>query len=256
MVEFGKRRLLNDLNTDDFAELRNQLAKKYGPVRLGNTIQYVRSVFKHAYDAGLIDRPTRFGPGFKRRGTLPMVALDLDAGWVDYPRPKTGIARRCPLWPETVLAIREALAKQPEAKNATHDGLVFRTKYGQSWFKDIPANPISAETRKLLVSLGINSHRNFYTLRPLRISSSYRSWFGAACTSRDVMSKKRCFGHTSRTVFGGEFTTAPKRAFHPNLENRFELLLHMGAFNDPERACNRFKGAHSVFAVFVSEPEF
>ena len=44
----------------------NKLAAKWGPVRLGNPIQYVRSVFKYAYDAGLIDRPVRFGPGFKR----------------------------------------------------------------------------------------------------------------------------------------------------------------------------------------------
>jgi integrase len=34
-------------------------------------------------------------------GRLPLSAIDLNAGWVDYPRPKTGIARRCPLWNET-----------------------------------------------------------------------------------------------------------------------------------------------------------
>jgi hypothetical protein len=28
---------------------------------------------------------------------LPISALDLDAGSVDFPRPKTGIARRAPL---------------------------------------------------------------------------------------------------------------------------------------------------------------
>ena len=33
---------------------------------LGNEIQRVRSVFKYAYDAGLSDKPMRFGPGFKR----------------------------------------------------------------------------------------------------------------------------------------------------------------------------------------------
>src|SRR5262249_52686696 len=37
---------------------------------------------------------------------LPLSALDLDAGWINVPRPKTGIARRCPLWPETVVALR------------------------------------------------------------------------------------------------------------------------------------------------------
>ena len=36
---------------------------------LGNEIQRVRVLFKYAYDAGLIDRPVRFGPGFKRPST-------------------------------------------------------------------------------------------------------------------------------------------------------------------------------------------
>jgi hypothetical protein len=44
---------------------------------------------------------------------LPLSAVDLDAGVIDFPRPKTGIPRRCPLWPETAAAIRELLAKRP-----------------------------------------------------------------------------------------------------------------------------------------------
>lgn len=32
-------------------------------------------------------------------GNLPLAALDLERGWVNYPRPKTGVQRRCPLWP-------------------------------------------------------------------------------------------------------------------------------------------------------------
>jgi integrase len=62
----GKSRLVADLDPDDFAQVRNRMAKRWGPVRLGNAVQRVRSVFKHAADAGLIDRPVRFGPGFKR----------------------------------------------------------------------------------------------------------------------------------------------------------------------------------------------
>src|SRR5262249_16003320 len=148
--------------------------------RLGKTIQFVRCVFKFAFEAGLAAVPVRFGPGFKRPSkktirlqrakqgaklftadeilrllaganpqlkamillgtnsgfgnsdcaTLPQAVVNLETGWIDYPRPKTGIARRCPLWPETVAALREALACRPARKKAEHAGLVFLTRLG------------------------------------------------------------------------------------------------------------------------------
>lgn len=111
-------------------------------------------------------------------GTLPLKALDLESGWIDYPRPKTGIARRAKLWSETVEALRKALAKRKSPVNPADAGLVFITKYGTSWAKNgvIPAdaekprnvtdNPISKEMKKLLLDL--NLHRpglGFYALR-------------------------------------------------------------------------------------------
>jgi len=98
-------------------------------------------------------------------GTLPLAALDFDGGFVNYHRPKTGIMRRCPLWPETVTAIREALSSRPKPKGT--DSLAFVTKQGSSWHKNatFSDNPISKEMRKLLNSLGIDGHRNFYALR-------------------------------------------------------------------------------------------
>jgi integrase len=100
-------------------------------------------------------------------GTLPLTALDLDNGIIDYPRPKTGISRRCPLWPETVAALKEALAHRPNPKHGTDAGLVFITKYGERWAKDDRDNPVSKETAKLLRELGINGRKGlgFYTLR-------------------------------------------------------------------------------------------
>jgi integrase len=98
-------------------------------------------------------------------GTLPLSALDLEGAVIDYPRPKTGIARRCPLWPETVAALREALASRPEPKAPADAGLVFITKYGQGWAKTDNSGPVTQEMRKLLKKLGINGHRNFYALR-------------------------------------------------------------------------------------------
>ena len=143
----------------------------------------MRSVFKFGYDAGHLDRPMRFGPGFKKPSrktlrlnraakgpkmfepqqihqllaaagpamkamillgvncgfgnadcaNLSLKALDLETGWATYPRPKTGIDRRCPLWSETVEAIHGALAKRPTPKNEVDGGHVFITKSGNSW---------------------------------------------------------------------------------------------------------------------------
>jgi integrase len=98
---------------------------------------------------------------------LPLSALDLEAGWIDFPRPKTGLARRCPLWSETVAAIREALASRPTPKCAQDAGCVFVTKYGQSWSKINNAGPLTQLMGKLLKRLGITgrSRLGFYTLR-------------------------------------------------------------------------------------------
>jgi integrase len=93
---------------------------------------------------------------------LPLAALDIETGWLDYPRPKTGIARRCWLWPQTLEAIKEALAERPDPKHAANAGLVFITKYGNPWNDD---STVTHEMRKLLDKLGMNGHRNFYTLR-------------------------------------------------------------------------------------------
>jgi integrase len=216
VAHMGKARLLADLGPDDFTSLRKKMAERWGPVRLGNAIQRVRSILKHAHEADLIDRPVRFGPGFDRPsakvlrlhraaqgeklftadevrrmvagagvqlramllvginggfgvadcGRLPLSALDLDAGWINFPRPKTGVGRRVPLWPETVAAIREHLAGRPTPK-AENAELVFVTQQGRCWHKDNQSSPLVFKMRALLNRLGINGRKGlgFYTLR-------------------------------------------------------------------------------------------
>jgi hypothetical protein len=63
---FGKNRLVTDLDSRDFEELRADMARRWGPVRLGNMIQRVRTVLKYAYDAGMIERTVRTGSQFKK----------------------------------------------------------------------------------------------------------------------------------------------------------------------------------------------
>jgi integrase len=126
-------------------------------------------------------------------GTLPLKALDLKAGWVNFPRPKTGIDRRCPLWPETVKAIQAAISSRPEPKSDDADGLLFVTKYGGSWAKQTVDNPITKETVKLLKELKL--HRPglaFYALR--------HTFETAAGESRDQVAVNSIMGHADNSM--------------------------------------------------------
>jgi integrase len=96
-------------------------------------------------------------------GTLPTSALDLDGGWINYHRPKTGVNRRCPLWPETVAALRGWLAVRPEPRGGAA-GLVFVTIFGTAWHKTEPrGNPITSAFAVLRDKLGLGC--SFYALR-------------------------------------------------------------------------------------------
>ena len=66
LAAFGGGRLVDGLTTTDFATLRASIAKRWGPVALGNEVNRVRVVFNFAVDADLTLRPIRFGPDFKR----------------------------------------------------------------------------------------------------------------------------------------------------------------------------------------------
>lgn len=96
---------------------------------------------------------------------LPMRAIDLDTRWLIFPRPKTGFGRRCPLWPETVAAVRAWLDQRPAPADPEGGDLVFLTAKGNSWMKQTSDNPISKEMRKLIKIAKIPGGRNFYTLR-------------------------------------------------------------------------------------------
>ena len=218
--ELGRNRLVADLASDDFERLRGALSKSRGPVALGNEVQRVRTVFKFAYDSGLIDSPVRFGPSFRKpnRKTLrkarnavgarmfeaeelrqllataepplsamillgingglgqadvaglPISAINFNSAMLDYPRQKTAIPRRIPLWPETLAALREALESRPRPKLEADRELVFITKYGFRWVrtneKGTSIDSVGWEFRKLLIRLGLKRPRiSFYALR-------------------------------------------------------------------------------------------
>ena len=89
--------------------------------------------------------------------------IDLDKGWHYFGRTKTGVERSCPLWPETV----EALKGLPRKKSQER---VFLTCFGKPWIrwtdKDVKIDTVSREFCKLTKDAKI--HRKgvgFYSLR-------------------------------------------------------------------------------------------
>jgi integrase len=223
---FGRGRAVDDLRPDDFANLRASLAKRNGPIRLGNEIQRVRTLLKWAFDSELIDRPVRTGPDFRKPakhvirkarrengprmfephelrtmlksaqpqlramiylglncglgnhdcGSLRLGNIDLQASWLNYPRPKTGIPRRCPLWPETVAALKKAIDSRPEPLHKANADRVFLTVKRVPFTADAKikenggAGPridsVTQAFRRLLGELKMHRHGlGFYTLR-------------------------------------------------------------------------------------------
>lgn len=242
VTAFGKTRSVDDLAADDFEKLRASLSKKCGPIALGNEIQRVRSLFKYAFEAGLIEKPVRFGPAFKKPsrkvlrqarqangermfeatelrtiiaaaevplkamillgincgfgqsdiGSLPISATDLAGGWIDYPRPKTAVHRRCPLWQETADAIRVALAQRKVPTAESDSGILFVTKYGRRWSRTTesgaPVDNVGQEFTKLLRELGLKRDKiNFYALR--------HTFETIAGESRDQVAVDHVMGH-------------------------------------------------------------
>ncbi len=127
-------------------------------------------------------------------------AVNLDKGWIDFPRPKTGIERRVPLWPETVEAIREALAVRKAPVDAAHDSLVFITREGNPLVWDritklddgsqkyLNMNNLTLTFGRLLTKVNLKkSGHNFYSLR--------RTFETVAGASKDQVAVDMIMGH-------------------------------------------------------------
>ncbi|HVL11460.1 MAG TPA: hypothetical protein VM529_02785 [Gemmata sp.] len=246
VAQFGLSRLVDDLAAPDFETLRASMARRLGPVRLGNEVQRVRTVFKYAYEAGLVEKPMRYGPQFvkpskavmrKHRAkagpklfaaeelrklidgagvqmramvllgvncgygntdvaTVQLSALDLKDGWATYPRPKTGIARRCALWPETVAALRAVVEDRGKPKGYEACGLVFVNERGSPWVHIRGAHRtdnVTVQFARLAKRVGV--HRTgvgFYTLRHV-----FRT---VADEARDPVAIDLIMGHNDNTM--------------------------------------------------------
>lgn len=121
------------------------------------------------------------GMGNRDVAALPANAIDLEHGWIDFPRPKTGVGRRCPLWPETVAAIKAVLKCResvPIKRQPAAEGLLFVTRTGQPFVRSVAKvdaegrpgvvehDAIATKLRRIMNLKGINLRGlGFYGLR-------------------------------------------------------------------------------------------
>jgi len=73
------------------------------------------------------------GFGNSDMANLPQSAIK--GSWLTFPRVKTGVDRRIPLWPETLQALDLAIEKRPRAKDPKDAGKCFLTNQGRKWVR-------------------------------------------------------------------------------------------------------------------------
>lgn len=188
--ERGEAKTLHGARLFEACDLRTILAKAGVPLKAMTLL---------ALNAGL---------GNSDLAALPTRALNLDTGWLDFPRVKTGADRRAKLWPETVVALRAMLAERRKPVKPEDAKLVFLTTFGLPWVRfDVDTvekigkpilkakqnDEISKSFRKLLNELKM--HRkglSFYTLR-----HQFRT---VADASKDFPAVRLVMGHTDSSI--------------------------------------------------------
>lgn len=126
-------------------------------------------------------------------GQLPLSKIDLDGGWATYARPKTHVKRRAALWPETVAALRNAIAERPKPASEEFAGLVFITVFGSPWCKSGASDAVTQEFGKRLLALGLTEKgRGFYALR-----HTFRT---VADATLDFVAVRHVMGHADDSI--------------------------------------------------------
>ena len=190
--------------------------------------------------------------------TLPQSAVDLSGGWIDFPRPKTQIARRVPLWPETVIAVRQAIAVRPDPKDPADADRVFITRTGVKWVRTqekrateqngddeaavhaatvVSLDALSQHFSKLLKLLKINGRRGlgFYTLRHV-----FETVAGEA---KDQIAVNSIMGHVDTSMAGVYRERISDERLRAVTEHVRTWLFNSGGPAAPARRRNRFPRA-------------
>jgi len=150
------------------------------------TAEEIRTLYQATTDRGdhqmraMILLAINGGLGQTDCAELPMNVLDLKEAVLDYERPKTGVQRIVPMWPETVEALRQAIEHRPSPRTSVwteRGGPVFVTMFGLPWVRQrvsriggqvekvVPIDSVSLQFGKLRKALLPDEAPAFYGLR-------------------------------------------------------------------------------------------
>lgn len=140
--------------------------------------------------------------------TLPRKAVDLEAGEINYARPKTEQDRRCPVWPE----VAEAL--ELSSRYSTHKG---------SRFFDIKGGTLSRKFRTALRSVGAyrSNGTDLYSLR--------HCFATVAREANDDTATRIILGHVDDSILDSNYTHRFPRERLDNVSEHVRAWLFGGA---------------------------
>lgn len=134
--------------------------------------------------------------------TIEMVKEALETGWIELPRVKTNRRRRCPLWPETVDAVRLAGEHRPKPANEEAKDYYFLTKQGNQLVRTRPlptgkyssSDGLFGPFKLILDKLGINGRRS------LGFSAFRHTFATQGGNSIDQAAVKLIMGHKDTSI--------------------------------------------------------
>jgi integrase len=240
----GQHTPAGDIGPDHFERLLQDW-NRFSPVHRGNMVCRAKTMFGYCWDCGMLEKPVRFGPHFKRPprrsirqaerrvgkriftaeeihrllsaadpAMIAMILLGINCGyenhdiakmvisdyhpengWLDVPRPKTEIPRRCRLWPETIEAINHYLPQRKQPVKKEWNSRLFITSKGYSFWRET-YSPLAGAFTKLTRQTGIHRPRmGFLWLR--------HTFATVAGDMADTVAIKHIMGHADHSMLAG-----------------------------------------------------
>lgn len=123
--------------------------------------------------------------------------LSARPGWLDAPRQKTGIARRCPLWPETVEALKAAHEFRPTPIDKADNEAVFLTRQGMRYVRfdeatDVRRDSVRDAILRTAKRAGVEIPGGFYQFRHIHRT--------VADGAKDQVAANAIMGHVDNSM--------------------------------------------------------